>query len=134
MFDMIPTPYRMAAFGIALLLVFLFGVGSGGALAVRHYEPQLAEANRKAGEMENAYLTLAAVTTQQNNAINALHDAGEERKAAAIAAAKQANGEAQGYYGRGQTILGLRPPPGADPCRNARDAFDDELRAERGAR
>ena len=124
----------MASPGIALLVALLAGIAGGAWLAARHFEPQLAAANRKAGEFEHAYLTLAETTGRQNAAIEAERIAGEQRRKTAIAAAKQARSAAQTHYDKGAAILAQRPPPGADPCRAARDAFDAELIAERAPR
>jgi hypothetical protein len=118
---------------IAAVLVIV-GAAGGAWLAARHYEPQLAEANRKAGENDQALKTCVAASTSQNAAIEALRDDAEKRRLRDIAAAKQAHGVAIDYFREGQIILGLRPPSGADPCKFARDAFDDELRDERGKR
>ncbi|MDD5175745.1 MAG: hypothetical protein PHQ05_04910 [Sterolibacterium sp.] len=134
MIDLIPAPYRMAAAGIAILVAVLASIAAGAWLAARHYEPQIAEANRKSGEMERAYLTLAAATDRQNAAINTLRAEAKRRKEKAESAAIQAQGEAQTFFARGQGILGLKLLPGADPCIAAREAFDDELREERGKR
>lgn len=129
---MIPPQYRAAVAGIALLIAGLAGAAGGAWLAARHFEPQLAAANLKLGEFQNAYLTLAEATGRQNAAIEQLHADGERRKKAALAAAETSHHAAQSHYRKAEAILGLKPPPGVDPCRAARAAFDDELREERG--
>lgn len=116
---------------VVAVVVLLAGIVIGGGLATLHFEPQLAEANRKLGEYEHAYLTLAAGTARQNAAIDALESAGRERAEQARARAKQARGAAQAHYDRAEAILGLKPPPGADPCRTASADFDAELADER---
>jgi hypothetical protein len=117
---------------VAVAALLLAGIVLGGWLAARHFEPQLAEANRKLGEYEHAYLTLAEATGRQNAAIDALEQAAATRKGKARKAAIQARGAAQPHYGRAEAILGLKPPPSADPCRAASADFDAELREERG--
>lgn len=119
---------------LIVLLIAAVGFAGGAWLAAWHFEPQLAEANHKAGEMEHAYLTLAEATSRQNTAINALAEEGKRRKENSAAAAIQAQGAAQTFFSRGQDILGLKLPAGADPCLAAREAFDNELREERGKR
>ena len=51
----------------------------------------------------------------------------EQRQAVAIAKA-----EAAAFKGKATAIMGLKLPPGADECTAAREAFDIELREERG--
>lgn len=125
----VPFPWHKLVLAVGIALC---GMVLGGLLAARHFEPQLAEANRKLGEFEHAYLTLAAASGRQNAAIEALRIAGEARKEKARQSARQARGEAQGLYRDAEAILGLKLPAGADPCRAASADFDDELRRERG--
>lgn len=129
---LIPAPYRLMAGAVAVLVALAGAAAAGARLSAGHYEPLLAEANRRAGEIEHAYRTLAAGIAEQNATVQALHDAGERRKKNAIAAAETARHDAQAHYRRAEAILGLKPPPGVDPCRSAREAFDAELREERG--
>lgn len=126
---MSPTARFVLAFVIAAA-----GFALGVTIAARHFEPQLAAANRRAGELEHAYLTVAESAGRQNAAIEAERSAGQQRQEKARAAAAQAHSAAQTHYARAEAILAERPAPGADPCRSARDAFDAELRAERGPR
>lgn len=131
MISLIPAPYRVAAAGIAALLAFCGGIVGGALLASRHFEPALAAAHHRAGELEHAYLTLATATARQNTALEQLHAEGIARRENAILAAASARGAAQHHYDNSKAVLGLKPPPGADPCHAARDAFDAELRRER---
>ena len=124
-------PWAQPAVAVVVLLA---GIALGGWLAALHFEPRLAEANRKLGEYEHAYLTLAAAASRQNAAIDELQRAVMERKENARQAARQARGAAQVHYDKASAIGGLKPPPGADPCRAASADFDAELRDERGRR
>lgn len=124
-------PWERLIVAAALLLA---GIALGGWLAARHFEPQLAEANRQIGELEHAYLTLADATGRQNAAIETLRVEGAQRKEKAQQAARQARGAAQPHYDRAKAIMGLKPPPAADPCRAASADFDAELTNERRQR
>jgi hypothetical protein len=119
---------------VVAVAVLLAGIALGGGLAVLHFEPQLAEANRQLGEYQHAYLTLADASARQNAAIDELQRAGEARQQTARAAATRAAAAAAPHYAAAQNILGLKPPPGADPCRTASADFDAELAAERRPR
>ncbi|MEW6166064.1 MAG: hypothetical protein AB1642_13480 [Pseudomonadota bacterium] len=124
-----PVPWARL---VAVAVVLLAGIALGGWLAARHFEPRLAEANRKLGEYQHAYLTLAEATGRQNAAIEAMKTAEHERQARAVRAAATARREARGHYNAAQAILGLKPSAGTDACAAARADFDAELRAERG--
>lgn len=130
---MIPVPNAFPWKKLLLALMFVaIGFALGGWLTARHFEPQLAEANQALGEFRNAYGVLAEAAGRQNAAIEAERLAGEGRKKKAGEAARAASDAAQPHYTRAENILGLKPPPGMDPCAAARDAFDAELREERG--
>lgn len=122
-----------AQLGVAVV-VLLAGIALGGWLAALYFEPRLAEANRKLGEYEHAYLTLAAAASRQNAAIDELQRAVMERKEVARRAATSAAATAAPHYAAAQVIIGLKPLPGADPCRAASADFDAELADERGPR
>lgn len=125
------SPVSMERLLVALAIA-AFGFFVGITLTARHYEPRLAAANKKIGEFENAYATLAETTGRQNAAIDALELQASQRKEQARQAAVQARGAAQAHYRRSDGILGLKTPPGADPCRAAAAEFDTELAIERG--
>lgn len=125
------SPVSMERLLVALAIAS-FGLFVGITLAARHYEPKLAAANKKLGEFEHAYATLAEATGRQNAAIDALERQARQRKEQARLAAQQARGAAQANYNDAQGILGLKTPPGADPCRAAAAEFDTELGIERG--
>lgn len=113
------------------LAIALVGIGLGALLAEQYYAPQLADANKRIGELAAANSSLVTAAGRQNAVIDAEHAAGETRRAAAVTAAQQAHAAAQTHYDKGGIILGIRTPPGADACAAAREAFDAELREER---
>jgi hypothetical protein len=116
---------------LALAAAALVGGLGAGVLVSRHYEPKLASANQTLGEYRNAYDALASGTQQQNAAINALQQAGEQQAKNARLAAQTARGAARPHYDAAQSILGIKPAPDADICGAAHAAFVAELRTER---
>lgn len=129
---LIPPPYRMAALAVLGAVIFSAGGVTALVFAEKHYQPMIDAANTRAGQMQNAYTAIATAAGRQNAAIAELEEQGRVREQKAAAALTAARAEAKQASGRALWILGTRPPPGADECRAARDAFDDELRHERG--
>ena len=58
-------------------------------------------------------------------------DSAERQRLADIAIAK-AKAESSAFKSKATAIMGLKLPPGTDECTAAREAFDIELREERG--
>lgn len=129
---LIPVQHRLAAAGIAIVVAGLIGMAAGAWIAAGHYQPIIDEAHKKIGELEHAYLTLATATRRQNDAIDALSAEARRRKKQAEQEAQRAHALAMNDYRLGAAVLSLSRPPGIDPCLAARQAFDDELRIERG--
>lgn len=128
---LIPQPYRIAAWAILAAVIFSAGGVAALVFAEKHYQPMIDAANNRAGQLQNAYSTLAMASGRQNAAIDALEEQGRTREQSAAAALTAARAESKQAGSRALWILGTQPPPGADECRAARDAFDDELRQER---
>lgn len=124
---------------LAALLLATVGAGLGAWLAAGHYRPQLDQAQQQiaagAAAVASCITTsksLQASVTEQNQALVDLQRQAAqvaERAQAAQAAAEQ---KAVSAERRAQQILAERPAPGADVCTAARDAFDIELKGERG--
>lgn len=129
---LIPAPYRWLAWLIAAAAVAIVGFTAGVKITSAHYRPKLEQAQQQIGEYRNAYSTLAAATGRQNDAIAQLETAANARQAQAAQAVRQANAAAAPLRSQAAAIVSLKPPAGADECKAAQEAFDDELRAERG--
>lgn len=129
---LIPAPYRSMALAILAVIIFAAGGVTALVFAEKHYQPMIDAANHKAGQLENAYKAIAAASGRQNAAIVDLEAQGKARAEKAATALREAQEAAKQAGTKALWILGTRPPPGADECRAARDAFDDELKQERG--
>ncbi len=124
-----------------ILWVVLAAISAGaGAWASRaYYQPRLSlsdlkadQATNRAQQFETAYTALAAAARRQNTAINDLQAQGEVREVAAKKAVEAAQGAAQKLYAQAAKTSASRPPAASDECTAARQAFDDELKHERG--
>lgn len=76
--------------------------------------------------------SMEALVGEQNDALGRLLSAEQERAAQARQAQQQAEGRALQAEQQAQAVLMERTPAGADACDAASQAFDDELRRERG--
>jgi len=90
------------------------------------------KANDRANGFKKSYEDLAATTKQQNDAVQKTVAAALEREQQAQVAIAKARADSKGYQAKAAAILLSKPPAGADECVAARDAFDLELKAERG--
>lgn len=118
---------------IALALVTGGGV-LGYKKATSKYAPELESAQKDLTDARAAVLMLQQDISAQNAAILQLKQAGEERLAQAQAVILKAQQQAHEADQAAQKILTSRPPQGVDTCKAARDAFDEELKQERGVK
>ena len=122
--------------GAALLLVLgLAGFGAWlGFRATRdYYEPKLEDAEAQVGQFQTANTQMRAAVKQQNAAIEGIQQRAQQREEEAATEQRTAAAAAQSYQQKAATILASRPL-GADECAAASQAFDEELRQERGAK
>lgn len=130
--NLIPAPYRWFAWLALAFAIAAAGAWGGHKTTAAYYQPKVAKAKAVAAEFEAAYNALARVSLRQTEAINQLQADAEAREKRAAQAVAQARAAAASHRDRATTIMGLKLPAGADECRAARDAFDAELRQERG--
>jgi hypothetical protein len=136
---LIPALYRWLFWLAAVAIIAGVGAWGGHKATQAYYQPKIEKleirakaAEDLAKEFETAYNALASATQRQNEAINKLRsDAAERQRLADIAVAK-AKAEAVAFNGKATAIMGLKLPLGADECTAAREAFDVDLREERG--
>lgn len=131
--------WKAGAGVLAVVLLLAMGAAGGFWLAGRHYDPLLADAQSKAeasaGQLAGCTTTrdnLQASVAQQNQALIDLQRQAAQVAERAQAAQASAEQKAQSAEQRAQQILAERPAPGADACSAARNAFDSELKKERG--
>lgn len=132
--DLIPAPYRWLAWLAVALIIAAAGAWGGHKATAAYYRPKVAKAEARAAEFESAYSALALASRHQNEAIAQLQADAKEREEQAAKAVAQARASASAIRATATNIMGLKLPSGADECRAAREAFDEELRQERGKR
>ncbi|VXC68240.1 conserved hypothetical protein [Pseudomonas sp. 8Z] len=86
----------------------------------------------KLGACRTTRTTLLGQVIEQNGALAELRAAEQERAARVRDVQQQAEGRAQQADQQAQLVLQERTPAGVDACAAASQAFDDELRRERG--
>jgi len=118
---------------VCVLCLLATGLLGGYMLTRNHYESLLAAANQEIGSLKAANLDMADAVKKQNAAIDALQAEAKRRQAQAKIATDKAKAESVQSQKRAQAVLLSKPPAGSDMCEAARAAFDDELKAERGA-
>jgi hypothetical protein len=118
---------EFSIFAIFAASIAIFGGIVGYRQATTKYAPQLAAAQK---DLLDAQANIAA----QNGAIAKLKQDAEDRAAKAQAAILAAQQQAHVADQAAQRILTSKPPEGVDKCQAARDAFDEELRQERGVK
>ena len=126
------TPYLTY---IKLALVAAIGVvlfAAGYALSNHFSQNTIDSLNQSLGEYKSAYLSLATTAQDQNDAINKLNSESADREKAAAAAQEQAKAASKLAQRRSAAILNQKRPAGVNLCDAASQAFDDELKAERG--
>lgn len=125
------------AWGWALLLGLLLVAGQQ--LRVSGLQGEL-ESERQArvddaaklGACRTTRTTLLGQVIEQNGALADLRAAEQERAARARDVQQQAEGRAQQAEQQAQLVLQERTPAGVDACTAASQAFNDELKRERG--
>lgn len=136
------NPLLWKALGVAVLVAVGALLGYKATTAfyapkVDALETKLKAANERADSFEQAYAAVAAAAQRQNDEMNKMVAQAQERAQQAKAAADKARSESAGYQAQAASILQSRPPDGASECAAAaaaRDAFDIELKGERGER
>lgn len=121
--------YMKLALGVALGIALFV---AGYALSNHFSQKTIADLNQSLGEYKSAYLSLAVTTQDQNDAINKLNSEAADREKAAAAAQERAKEALIAAQRRAAAILGQKRPTGHNLCEAASQAFDDELKAERG--
>ncbi|AEV24635.1 hypothetical protein Dsui_0215 [Azospira oryzae PS] len=132
--NLIPAPYRWIAWGVAAVIIAAGGAWSGHKATAAYYKPKVAKAEARAAEFESAYNSLALASQHQNEAINQMQADANAREKRAAQDVAQARAAAATSRDQATAIMGLKLPAGADECQEARKAFDEELRQERGKR
>ena len=124
---------------LAVALLLAMGAVGGYWMAGNHYQPLIKAAQDKveasAGRLSSCATTrdsLQASVNQQNQALVDLQRQASKVAEQAQAAQAAAEQRALTVEQRAQQILAEWPAPGTDVCTAARDAFDAELKGERG--
>lgn len=116
---------KLASFGLAAILLLVFGAGGGAWLAVRHYRPLLDAANTDLANIKSARNNLEALAGEQGRKLGELVQAGELRERSAALAQAQAKEEARSDYAVADRLLWERT--GGDPAQTAASIIDQEL-------
>lgn len=124
------SPYLTYLKFFAIAAVFVMGF----ALASHLKQGTIDKLNQDIGEYKSAYSSLALTTQEQNNAISDLQDQAAAREKAAAAAIQEAHNNTQVIERKVTALLHQRPANGKNVCEAARQAFDEELRQERGVK
>ena len=116
---------KLAALGMAVIL--LLGLGSGGGvwLAARHYRPLLDAVNTDLATTKSARDNLETLAGEQGKKLGELVQAGKDREQAARLAQDKAAQEAQPDYSAANQLL--RERTGGDPAQAAATIIDQEL-------
>lgn len=130
--NLIPAPYRWIAWLALAAAIAAAGAWGGHKIAAAYYKPKVAKAEARAAELEAAYAALALASRRQTEAINQLQADAKAREKRAAQQVAQARAASAASRDQAATIMGLTLPAGAEECRAAREAFDAELRQERG--
>lgn len=125
------------AWGWALLLGLLLVAGQQIRVSSLQNELETERQARlddagKLGACRSTRTTLLGQVIEQNGAMAELRAAEQERAIRARDVQQQAEGRAQQADQQAQQVLQERTPAGVDACTAASQAFDDELRRERG--
>lgn len=131
---LIPPQYRWLAWLALAAIIAAAGAWGGHKATAAYYKPKVAKAEARAAEFESAYNSLALASQHQNEAINQLQADAKAREKRAAQEVAQARAAAATSRDQATAIMGLKLPAGADECLEAREAFDEELRQERGKR
>lgn len=96
------------------------------------YAPRLELARTNLGTCTTNAAALETSLGKQNEAVIDLKAKAAQRERDAKAAVAAAAPKAESEYHKASAVMTLRPPAGKDECKAAREAFDDELKEERG--
>ena len=120
------TPVRkLAALGLAVILLLGLGASGGVWLAARHYRPLLDTANLDLANTKAARDNFGALALEQGRKLGELVQAGELRERNAALAQEKARQEAQPDYAAANNLL--RERTGGDPAQAASAIIDKEL-------
>ncbi len=136
---LIPSPYRWLLWLAAAAIFASTCAWAGHKATQAYYQPKVEtltarakEAEDRAVEFETAYKILASTSQRQNEGINKLRTDAAKRQHLAEVMATKAKAESALFEGKATGIMRLMVPLGSDECAAAREAFDIELREERG--
>jgi len=99
-----------------------------------YYRPLVAAANARADSFALANEVMGQSVFRQNQLIVDLQDEAKRREQSAKEAVNRARVAAKKQLASADSILIQKPPVGVDKCEAARDAFAQEIKAERGAK
>ncbi|UHH28282.1 hypothetical protein LUW10_20710 [Pseudomonas veronii] len=116
---------KLAALGMAVILLLGLGAGGGVWLAARHYRPLLDAVNTDLATTKSARDNLEALAGEQGKKLGELVQAGKDREQAARLAQDKAAQEAQPDYSAANQLL--RERTGGDPAQAAATIIDQEL-------
>lgn len=116
---------KLAALGLAVILLLGLGTSGGVWLAARHYRPLLDTANLDLANTKAAKDNLEALSLEQGRKLSELVQAGELRERNAALAQEKARQEAQPDYAAANNLL--RERTGGDPALAANAIIDQEL-------
>lgn len=116
--------------GIVLVVALVFGVGFG--VAAWWYGNDIEQLKKDNTTLSVKYGALTKQVIVQNDAIDKLKQAGVMKDRQIADALAEARKNAEPLKQRAQQILASHPPAGVDECRAAQQAFDAELKQERG--
>lgn len=132
---LVPAWAWTALGGLVLALV----VGGGQQIRIKSLQGDLAteraariEDTGKLGACRTTRTNLLGQVIEQNGALADLRAAELERATRARDVQQQAEGEAQQAEQQALAVMQERTPAGVDACTAASQAFDDELKRERG--
>jgi hypothetical protein len=128
------TPYLTYIKIVAGVVVATAIFASGYALSNHFAQNKIDQLNQSLGEYKTAYASLSAATAEQNDAINKLNAQSSEREKAAAIAQAQAKAAVKLAQRRAAAILSQKRPEGVNLCDAASQAFDEELKVERGVK
>ncbi|MGU1251553.1 hypothetical protein ACSEU4_23015 [Pseudomonas aeruginosa] len=123
---------RVVSVALACLLLVGLGAACGFWLSARHYRPQLDAAQADLVACRAARGSLESMAAEQRQFMDDLIRQAEQRQTEAKKRQEEAEGRARAAERKAQEILMERTPPGEAACAAAGQAFDKELRRERG--
>ncbi len=119
---------------IVAFIIALTGGFYGYNKAATKYKEEVAKVQVDLAQARSTNQELIDHLAIQNAAIDKLQAETADRIQKAQDAIAQAQAQAHQADQAAQRILAAKPPVGADLCKAARDAFDEELKQERGTK